>query len=652
MTRPWDDFGNRLSHYSSILYDIFNASIFVLVAIAGWWLMPIDSVAPEYTFEIGKPWTYEELTADTDFPIYKTDESLAIEQKEALKNYHPYYTLTKRLPDSKYVMSAQELEQLQVGGYEKISVVGGRHTAKLIDVSSILTPKTAYVQMGKEVQPNLQYDSIQSQRVRESILATVSSTQGMVQMGQKIIDHGEIITSETQQMLVSYVRYHAEKYETDVTMPVRAGRLMLTLVIMGILVVYMMVFRRNLWRLRNVLFFCLIIFIFTAGTFITMRYTNNYTYSHAILFIPFVWIPIATRVFFDSRTAYMVNLATILIVAVAMPSPFIFILTQLSIGSVAVASLKDMSQRAQLIRTALYVMIAFLMISIAGMCIQVNGTMEWTWDWTILAYTLIEGILVVFAYGFIFLFEQTFRLVSGITLVELSNVNSNLMHEFAEKAPGTFQHSLQVSNLATEAAKRIEANALLVRAGALYHDIGKISMPHYYTENQSNDVNPLLTMTNQKAAQVVINHVEEGIRIAKKHHLPPVIIRFISTHHGKSMVKYFYNSEVNQNPNVEVDKKLFSYKGPKPQTKEECILMMADAIEARSRSLKEYTEEQISRMVDDMINQQIENEQYSMSPLSFRDVEEIKQVFKQKLITIYHHRIQYPEIVKNTDETK
>lgn len=649
MIKLWGDFGNRLSHYSSILYDAVNAAIFFIVAIAGWSLMPMGSVAPEYTFEIGKPWAYEELTADTDFPIYKTDDVLAAEQAEALKDYYPYYNFVSgQTPASIYIMAAQELEQLQNDGFQKIAIIGKKNSAKLIDVSSIQTPKTAFIKTGVEYQPNLVYDSIQSQRVRESILATVSPTQGMVQLGQKIIDHGDIITPETQQMLVSYVKHSAEKRQTGMTIPVKAGRLILSLVIMGILVLYMMVFRRNLWRLKNVLFFCLMMFLFIAGTFITMRYTQNYTYSHAILFIPFVWIPIASRVFFDSRTAYIVHLTTILIVAVAMPSPFIFIVTQLCLGAVAVASLKDMSQRAQLIRTAAYVMLAFLLVSIAGICIQLNGMVEWHWDWMILVYTFMEGILVVFAYGFIFIFEQTFRLVSGITLVELSNVNSNLMHEFAEKAPGTFQHSLQVSNLATEAAKQIDANALLVRAGALYHDIGKMAAPHYYTENQSNDVNPLLAMSNQKAAQVIINHVEEGVRIAEKHHLPPVIVRFISTHHGKSLVKYFYNSEINQNPGTEVDKNLFSYKGPRPQTKEECILMMADAVEARSRSLKEYTEEQINKMVDDMISQQIESEQYSMSPLSFRDVEEIKQVFKKKLITIYHHRIQYPDLIKQS----
>jgi putative nucleotidyltransferase with HDIG domain len=263
-------------------------------------------------------------------------------------------------------------------------------------------------------------------------------------------------------------------------------------------------------------------------------------------------------------------------------------------------------------------------------------------------YFIINAVLVICAYGLIFLFERTFGLVSSITLVELTNVNSNLMLEFAEKAPGTFQHSLQVSNLATEAAKRIGAKVLLVRTGALYHDIGKMAHPECFIENQTG-VNPLQSMNYVEAAKVIISHVEEGERIARKHHLPELIVHFIRSHHGTSVTRYFYNSAVNAAKSegrtaADVDRTDFAYPGPKPSTKEAAILMMADAIEARSRSLNELTEQSISEMVDQMIDAQVADGQFSETVLSFKDLEDIRAVFKQKLIEINHHRIVYPTI--------
>ena len=253
-------------------------------------------------------------------------------------------------------------------------------------------------------------------------------------------------------------------------------------------------------------------------------------------------------------------------------------------------------------------------------------------------------VLIVCAYGVIYLFERVFGLVSDVTLIELSNINSDLMHRFAEEAPGTFQHTLQVSNLATEAAKKIEANALLVRTGALYHDIGKLMAPQNFTENQQDGDNPLSRMSNTEAARTVIEHVSNGLALAAKHHLPQIIRSFIASHHGTSLTRYFYNSEVNAHPGEKIDESLFRYPGPKPTTKETAILMMADAVEARSRSLKEYTEQSIAEMVNQMIDAQIQDGQFAETPLSFSDVEAIREVFTTKLIAIHHQRIAYPTI--------
>lgn len=365
-----------------------------------------------------------------------------------------------------------------------------------------------------------------------------------------------------------------------------------------------------------------------------------------IYLIPFAWCPIIARVFYDSRTAIFVHLITVFIVSLVAPAPYTFLFVQALTGIVAVFSLRDMTQRAQLAKTAAFILITYAVLYTASTML-VSGSITDV-EYRYYFYFAINAVLVICSYGLIFLFERGFGLVSNITLVELTNVNSNLMLEFAEKAPGTFQHSLQVSNLATEAAKRIGAKVLLVRTGALYHDIGKMTQPEYFIENQTG-TNPLQSMPYAEAAKVIINHVEEGERIARKHRLPEVIIHFIRSHHGTSVTRYFYNTAVNAakaagKTAADVRKEDYAYPGPKPSTKEAAILMMADAIEARSRSLSELTEQSISEMVDQMIDMQVADGQFSETVLSFKDLEDIRAIFKQKLIEINHHRITYPTI--------
>jgi putative nucleotidyltransferase with HDIG domain len=326
-----------------------------------------------------------------------------------------------------------------------------------------------------------------------------------------------------------------------------------------------------------------------------------------------------------------------------------FLFIQFAAGVIAVISLRDMTQRAQLARTAALILLTYCVLY-AAITIVMSGNIN-DIEYRYFIFFIINAILVICAYGLIFLFEKSFGLISNITLVELTNVNSNLMLSFAEKAPGTFQHSLQVSNLATEAAKRIGAKVLLVRTGALYHDIGKMTNPDHFIENQTG-INPLHSMKYSEAAKVIINHVEEGERIARKHHLPEVIVHFIRSHHGTSVTRYFYNTAVNAaiaegKTAADVCKEDYAYPGPKPSTKEAAILMMADAIEARSRSLTELTEQSITEMVDQMIDTQVADGQFSETVLSFKDLEEIRAVFKQKLVEINHHRIVYPTITEN-----
>jgi hypothetical protein len=311
---------------------------------------------------------------------------------------------------------------------------------------------------------------------------------------------------------------------------------------------------------------------------------------------------------------------------------------------VAVSSLNDMTRRAQLLETAAWILLTQT-VAYTAITFAQTGVFSSIDPWMYL-YFSICALLTVGCYGLIYTFEKMFRFISSITLIELTDINSELLHTLADRAPGTFQHSMQVSNLAADAAKAIGANALLVRTGALYHDIGKISDPLYFVENQTGLDNPLLEMDPRDAAQVVISHVTEGEKIARRNHLPEVVVNFITTHHGTSLVRYFYNTYANAHPGETIDESLFRYQGPKPSTKEGAILMMADAIEARSRSLTDFSEATIANAVNQMIDSQIADGQYAETPLSFKDVEDIRRVFTARLTAINHHRISYPTLNK------
>ena len=631
----------------SILTTFQVLSLAALAALAIY-LAPKYSNPFKYHFEVGQPWAYGLVTAESNFAIYKTDAQLEAEQKEVLRDYTPCYTLdTAAVQGHLMVVSLEEKERLLALGCTNVSVLDNRAATK-VAVADLYTPKEAYEKTHRNIAVNLQYDSITSDNLRQNILSSISLTHGMVQEGEKIIDTGEIVSERTYQILESLRRTIEEQnlsHRQSLTSTIGVGLYIVVLVAM--FGMYLYTYRRKLlYNLRHMLFFTILVALLIATAFVVLRHVA----AGYIYLIPFAWVPIIARVFYDSRTAIFIHLITILIVSIAAPAPYVFVLLQVITGIVAVISLRDMTQRAQLAQTALFVFLTYSIVYTAITMLVTGEIMNVEYHYYI--YFAINAVLVICAYGLIFLFERTFGLVSNITLVELTNVNSNLMLEFAEKAPGTFQHSLQVSNLATEAAKRIGAKVLLVRTGALYHDIGKMAHPEYFIENQTG-VNPLQAMSCAEAAKVIINHVEEGERIARKHRLPEVIVHFIRSHHGTSVTRYFYNTAVNAAKTAgktatDVNKEDYSYPGPQPSTKEAAILMMADAIEARSRSLNELTEQSIAEMVDQMIDAQVADGQFSETVLSFKDLEDIRAVFKQKLIEINHHRIVYPTI----EETK
>ena len=600
----------------------------------------------KYHFEIGQPWGYGLVTAEYDFSIYKTDEQLQREYAQALQEYTPCYTIA---PDAiqrdVYVVSLEEMERIKATNAKEISLMENR-VATAIALKDVYTPKSAYQHTHTELTPNLLFDSITSANLRQNLLSNVSLTHGMVQSGTKIIDTGEIVTEDSYQQLTSLRRAMEEKnisQRQSLVSMIGSGLCIVLLLLLFYL--YLLTYRRKLLdNLRHILFFTILMAIIISVSFLVLQYAPvGYIYL-----IPFAWCPIIARVFYDSRTAIFVHLITVFIVSLAVPAPYLFLFIQALTGIIAVISLRDMTQRAQLAQTAAFIFLSYCILYTASTMLMAGSIANVEYKYYF--YFAINAVLVICAYGLIFLFERTFGLVSNITLVELTNVNSNLMLEFAEKAPGTFQHSLQVSNLATEAAKRIGAKVLLVRTGALYHDIGKMAHPEFFIENQTGH-NPLQDMPYDEAAKVIIEHVNDGERIARKRRLPEVIVHFIKSHHGTSVTRYFYNTAVNEaiangKSAADVRKEDYMYPGPKPSTKEAAILMMADAIEARSRTLNTLTEQSISDMVDQMIDAQVADGQFAETKLSFKDLEDIRVVFKQKLIEINHHRITYPTITQ------
>lgn len=614
---------------------------YVALSVLTIYLFPRYNTAFNYHFEVGKPWGYDLVTAEFDFPIYKTDAEIMQQQQEAVRDITPCYIKVSNLPGGIYVISLEEHDKLHREGYRRISIRTERHRATLLPVSELMTPKTAYERLGEQCEPNIVADSLTNANLYRNAIESVSQTFGMVQSGEKIIDRGEIVTAQNYQILTSLARAYQEKNITrQQTVYVQIGYLALIALLIALFVLYLAIMRNNLFlQLRATLFFCLIIAIFISASFLILRFTSDDT---LLYIVPFAWLGILCSVFYDSRTALAVHVITLLIISLATPSPFAFLFTQMVVAIIVIYSLRQMTQRAHLAHTALITGAAYAFVYTA---LTLTATGSYTHlQPRIYMFIAANVVLIVCAYGVIYLFERVFGLVSDVTLLELSNVNSDLMHRFAEEAPGTFQHTLQVSNLATEAAKKIDANALLVRTGALYHDIGKLEAPLNFTENQQGGDNPLSRMSNTEAARTVIGHVSNGLALATKHHLPQIIKAFIASHHGTSLVRYFYNSEANAHPGEKIDESLFRYPGPKPTTKEMGILMMADAVEARSHSLKEYTEQSIAEMVNQMIDAQIQDGQLADTPLSFSDVEAVREVFTTKLIAIHHQRIAYPTL--------
>ena len=665
------------------LQNISKIGLFALLVILIVLLYPSEDKF-KYQFEIGKPWTYELITASFDFPIYKSEQQLAIEKEDILKDYTPYYKLDTSVINSQINKLLSDLQKkgetspriptyiktkfrtiyntgiISVDDYNKlledkkmnISCILPNRVTHIIPLSNIYTPRKAYEEIINDapislksydinmyLSENMKFDSITSEISKADMLKNLSLSSGMIQSGERIIDRGEIVTPSNYLVLRS-LKIESERRKTSLQQSsiVIVGEIVMILGLITLMFLYIYLFRPRIYdSMSNIVFILLVILLVVSLTAFTIRYTALSYYM-----VPFALLPIIIRVFFDARTALFAHIITVLIISFMVDNAFQFALLQITIGMVAVSSLKDMSQRSQLAQSALYIFVSYVLMYLAFECISEGDINRINWQHII--YFAISSVFLLFAYVLIYLFEKIFNLISSVTLVELTNINSDLMIQFSELAPGTFQHSMQVSNLATEAAKKINANSLLVRTGALYHDIGKIKHPECFIENQMGGKNPMTEIAYEDASKIIINHVADGVDIAKKYHLPEQIINFITTHHGLGKTKYFYNSFINAYPGVKPNEDIFTYPGPLPNNKETAILMMADAVEARSRSLTEYTEASIDQMVEDMIDGQIAEGEFKDAPITFRDVELVKSVFKEKIKNIYHNRIKYPDL--------
>jgi hypothetical protein len=488
------------------------------------------------------------------------------------------------------------------------------------------------------ITPNLIYDKTRSESSLRDLQESIPLAIGVAQRGQKIVDRGQIVDEKTYRIIESFLK-EIERRQTDQSRfnSKTLGEALLILLLIGCFTIYLSLFRKDYferWRSIAMLYSMIVGFAALALTMV----------SHSILHIyilPFAMVPIFVRVFMDSRTAFMAHITTILIVACALQHPLDFIIIEAVAGFIAIFSLRELSSRSQLFKTA-------ILVTLGGMA--TNLGLDWMFgsdlnvvDFSEYNYLAVNGAMLFCSYPLLYLIEKLFGFTSNITLIELSDMSKDVLRRMSEVAPGTFQHSIQVGNLAAEIANKIGAKAQLVRTGALYHDIGKIQNPIYFTENQTG-VNPHENLSYVDSAQVIISHVTDGLKLADKYNLPDVIKDFIATHHGQGKAKFFYVKYKNEHPNEDIDDLLFTYPGPNPFTREQAILMMADAVEAASRSLPDYTEQSIRDLVNRILDSQVTEGYFRECPITFRDIQYAKTVLIEKLKTIYHTRISYPEL--------
>lgn len=659
------------------------------------WALPRNE-SKQFRYDIGKPWMYGSFIAKFDFPIYKTGETIKEQEDSLLETYQPYYNydpavekkqVSKFLADYQngipglphnYVrLIADRLHRLYQAGImdtpeyneayrdstSQVRLVSG-NSAQSISLGCVYSTLSAYEQLfideqiamqrpilqrcnlNNYIEPNLIYDKGKSETERNDLLSSIPPASGMVMSGQKVIDRGDIVDEYTYRVLSSFEREIKRRSatQTQITNTIIGQVIFVTLMVF-LFTMYLGLFRRDYFnKPRSIAMLYTLITLFPVVVSLMMR--HNFL---SVYMLPFAMVPIFVRVFMDSRTAFVCHVTMILICTTAVRYQYEFIIIQLVAGLIAIYSLRELTRRAQVFKTAILVGIGSTFVYLALQLMQDNDFSSMDHD--MYYHFVVNAVLLLIAYPMMYIIEKMFGFVSSVTLFELSNTNRGLLRDLSEIAPGTFQHSITVGNLAAEIANKIGANALLVRTGALYHDIGKMKNPVFFTENQAG-VNPHDTLTYQESARIIISHVTEGVKLAERENLPTIIRDFIVTHHGTGITKFFYIKYKNEHPEEEVDPAPFTYPGPNPFTREQAILMIADGVEAASRSLPEYTEESISTLVNRMIDQDVTDGYFKECPITFRDLAIAKLVLIERLKAIYHTRISYPEMKKQNEEEK
>lgn len=685
---------SRYNHAKKLSFFHYSMRIvFILLGILILSLFCPRESGMQLRYHLGEPWEANALIAKDSFDIHKSEALQQLEKDSLKKRYEPYYekrssvkeqqlaalrkaldategvnwvlkqTIVNQLaeeydkgilPDSSYHnLQNREIRFVHLYQGKDASTADARALKSqqmvyklLMDNGSSIYNTLVLIKLNNYIEPNLAYDAKKSDDQQQDIDRMFTPFAGRVQIGEKIVDKGQIVNQSIYDKLTSYERHENERKKTTGEMWSQlGGQILYITLIMFALFTFLSQFRRDyIVSQRHALLLWILLVVFPLITYLlaSREWGNAYI-------IPYCMTPIFIRVFMDSRMAFITHLASIMLSALVVPAPFVFMVVQILAGLTSIYALKQLQQRSDLFIAVLLVIGTSLL---AHLCLDLtNMNFFNTTGVNAGNYMSIlgSGLLLFISYLLLFPIEKLFKFTSTVTLVELSNTNNPILRRLSEEAPGTFQHSLQVANLAADVANGLGANAQLVRTGALYHDIGKLKSPAFFTENQ-NGINPHNSLPFEDSAQIIIQHVRHGIELANKYRLPESIQGFITTHHGRSKAKFFYVSYINQNPDKKVNDEIFTYPGPNPTTLEQAILMMADAVEASSRSLPEYTEEAISSLVNRIIDSQMNEGCFKQCPITFENIEDAKQLFKNKLMTIYHTRISYPELKKPLQE--
>ena len=679
------DFLNKIYQNHALVYKFF---LFILTTFLIVYLFP-KGVYFKYDIQKGKVWQYENLHAPFDFAIQKSAEKIKQDKNKIEANKHLYFTYNQDVVNSVYKQYTEKAlvvfhdsitrevsNKVLIKSGEKFlksiykvgvtsnnipdeKIITIKKGNKAIDIISnklvkentlnnqiAIFFKTAklskYVSEYKTllksvIKSNVTFDEQYTKMSLEKELNNISTIQGKVGVGDLIISKGNMVEGERFSILNSLKNeYNAHLLSDTNYYWLILGYTILVALVLIMLLLFLKKYRLDIYENNNkvtFIFFNILLMVFLVT--ITIKYAPNY-----IIAVPLIVLPIVIKAFFDSRLGLITHVLTVLLLGFIVPNSFEFVFLQIITGIVTILTVSELYKRANLFISIGQITLIYMLAYFAFFIIQEGSVANIKGIY--FALFALNGVLALLSQYLILIYEKVFGLVSDVSLLELSNTNSKLLRELNEKAPGTFQHSMQVANLAEASANEIGANAMLVRTGALYHDIGKMLNPMYFTENQSTNVNPHNELSPKDSAQVIINHIIEGIELAKKNGLPERIIDFIRTHHGTSLVYYFYKQHEGLYPD-DINADDFRYPGPIPFSKETAILMMADASEAASKSLKEPTAQSIDDLIDKVINGQMNNGQYMNANITFQEIQTIKKVIKSKLKNIYHLRIEYPE---------